>query len=109
PELRRLARKTSPGANGRPLTQIHRMRRMTRAAAPATDHHSHTDSPVTNADVKLIRLKEKFVAASRARLARAWPTDSLGKTNPILPPHGQPRDSASCRRGISGVQRRAVV
>src|SRR5437762_2903866 len=79
------------------------------ATTPADAPHTHADSLVTNADVKLIRLKETFVAASRAWFAPAGPPVSLWKAYPLLPSERQSRDSPSRRRRISGVQCRPTL
>src|SRR5581483_3814791 len=69
PRLQRLARNTSPEANGRPFRQIHTASAARTTIAVNTVHHSQSGSPVTDADVKLFAKKEHLLCRI-VRLAR---------------------------------------
>src|SRR5258708_7965034 len=53
PALRRLARNTSPAANGRPLRQTQTASSRSVATPAATTHHTPVHSLLTTVDVKL--------------------------------------------------------
>src|SRR5438045_1169849 len=77
PELRRLARNTSPDAKGRPFRQIQRPTITTSAATAPSPHRSQSGSPVTIPDVKLFLYahpKEHSFAVSCPRFARPFPS-----------------------------------
>ena len=127
--LKRLARNTSPGANGRPFLQTtnsmtsddagprradgaHQMRRIRRS------HRSRCRTltllvgalsrlPLRRCshapDVRLRRMPYRQPGAPAAK-GRAF-----GQAHRLLSPAGQPGSPASDRRGVSGVQRRAAL
>src|SRR6516225_3262941 len=66
PRLRRLARKTSPAMNGRPLCHTPQPARSATAAPKTSTNHSQSYSPVTNADVKLFRPVKETTLPYRA-------------------------------------------
>ena len=119
PELTRLARKTSPVANGRPLLHTHeeqdaeRWRPRRRAPTRARSVGDAPSSPVMIPDVKLfphIAIEGAPIAVSCSRLARALSSEvAFRQADHLLPSEGQPGDHASDRRRIPGVQRRPAV
>ena len=72
PPLRRLARNTSPGANGRPLRQTWKAITPRTLAAAASVHQSHTGASLTGHDVKLffVRSHRDGHPVDRARAPR---------------------------------------
>src|SRR6202049_4681518 len=59
PPLNRLARNTSPEANGRPFPQIHHPSSTSAPPAKATAHQIHCVSLVTTVDVKLFSAERR--------------------------------------------------
>src|SRR4051812_8814374 len=73
PELRRLARNTSPSANGRPFSQTQTKRSAATAPTAASVHQSQSDSLVTILMLSYFpRQQGADLAASFARFAGAF-------------------------------------
>src|ERR1700676_1224366 len=125
PLLNRLARNTSPEANGWPFRQIENPSSTSTPPARATAHQIHCVSLVTTVDVKLFSADRRcplsvvelsvfgrspLLALPRPWFAREVPAPvPLGETHSLLPAPGQPRHPASDRRGLPGVQRRTPL